>query len=156
MNATIQNHLESRRLEARPADDREVLGFWEKALIAYQDAGNASPSLDNRLIRAYDSARIAALSMVRSAGYRTRGGDSHHYVTFDVARSIVSDPDLRWALAQMDGLRKVRHAVEYEAEDTVDEVTVAGAIRYAEMVIRLGAAYLHTERPSLGVQIRPL
>jgi hypothetical protein len=81
MNATIQDHIESRRLEARPADDAEVLGFWEKALIAYKDAGNANSSLDNRLIRAYDSARIAALDGSERRVLHARR-DSHHHVTF--------------------------------------------------------------------------
>lgn len=156
MNATIQNHLEARRLESRPAADAEVLGFWEKALVAYQDAGNTSSSLDNRLIRAYDSARIAALSIVRCAGYRTRGGDGHHYVTFDVARSVVIHPDLRRALDDMNALRKERHAVEYEAENTVSEDILASAVRHARVVISLGAAHLRAERPAIEARIRSI
>lgn len=136
MNHTIDNHLAGRRIELRPAKDSEVLGFWAKATTAYGDAMNASSSLENRLLRAYDAARIAALALVRDAGYRTRGSESHHYVTFDIARSLVTDSELRSALADMDGLREVRHAVEFEAEDDVDEATVKnacylGSVRYS-------------------------
>jgi hypothetical protein len=120
VNSTIQHHLEGRRLEAWPADDAEVAGFWNKALIARTDAMNASSSTDNRLLRAYDAARLAALAVVRAAGFRTRGSDSHHFVTFDVARSLVADAELRRALDAMNALRKVRHEVEYEAEGTVE------------------------------------
>lgn len=141
--------MEARRLEARPADDAEVIGFWRKAATALEDDRNASSSLDNRFLRAYDAGRIAALAIVRSAGYRTRGGESHHYVTFDVARSLVADAALRKALDEMNGIRTLRHAVEYESGDEMDEGTVATAVRVAERVAALGAAHLEAERPGL-------
>lgn len=153
MNHTIQNHLDGRRIEQRPALDEEVQGFWSKALTAYADAMNPSSSVENRLLRAYDAARIVALAIVREAGYRMRGAESHHYVTFDVARSVVAEPDLRRALARMDGLRKVRHAVEYEAEDEVDEPLMEDACRIAEQVLRLGADYIQAARPAIAKDI---
>ncbi len=151
MNHTIENHLGARRIETRAAADDEVLGFWSKAITAYGDATNPSSSLENRLLRAYDAARIAAYALVRDAGYRTRGSDSHHYVTFDVARSVVSDSELRGALDDMNGFRKVRHAVEYEAEDDADEQNVGVACHLAERVISLGAQHLRAQRPNLAL-----
>jgi hypothetical protein len=151
MNYTIENHVEARRLEPRTARDQEVLGFWAKAITALGDAVNPGSSLGNRLIRACDAGRIAAFALVRDAGYRTRGGDGHHYVTFDVARSVVSDSDLRQALVKMDSLRKVRHSVEYEAYDDVDEPAVEEACRWAEQVIELGAKHLREQRPTLTI-----
>ena len=151
MNHTIEKHIEARRLEPRPARDQEVLGFWTKAVTALGDAMNPGSSLDNRLIRAYDAGRIAAFGLVRDAGYRTRGGEGHHYVTFDVARSVVTDPDLRRVLAEMDGLRKVRHSVEYEAHDDVDEPTVKEACRLAKQIIELGTKHLRERRPALDI-----
>jgi hypothetical protein len=68
MNTTVQNHLDGRRLQADAADDPEVPGFWKKALVARADAANTSSSLENRLLRAYDAARLAALAIVRAAG----------------------------------------------------------------------------------------
>ncbi len=73
MNTTVNNHLEARRLEVRPAADDEVAAYWEKALVAYADASNAGSSRENRLLRAYDAGRIAALAIVRAAGYRGCG-----------------------------------------------------------------------------------
>lgn len=154
MNSTVQQHLEARRLEERPAADDEVLGFWRKALQAYGDARNASASLENRFLRAYDAGRIAALSIVRAAGYRAKGSESHHFVTFDVARSLVEDAGLASALNEMNGLRTLRHAVEYEPEDEMDVEPVAAAVRVAEKVINLGAKHLRGVRPSLGRRIR--
>jgi hypothetical protein len=152
VNTTIQHHLDGRRLEAWPADDDEVLGFWKRALIARADAGNASSSPENRLLRAYDAARIAALAIIRAAGYRTRGAESHHFITFDVARSVVRDAGLRNALATMNSLRKVRHEIEYEAEGELDESTVAQAVAVAEQVISEGAQHLRAQRPNLGLR----
>ena len=154
MNTTVLKHLEARRLEARSADDAEVLGFWQKAVTAYHDARNASSSLHNRLLRAYDAGRIAALAMVRAAGFRARGAESHHYVTFDVARSLVDDPELRAALDEMNGVRTLRHDVEYEAADEVDEEGVRTAVEVAERVINLGADHLRAARPALREQLR--
>ncbi|HEU0054317.1 MAG TPA: hypothetical protein VFQ39_14115 [Longimicrobium sp.] len=56
MNTTVNNHLEARRLEVRPAADDEVAAYWEKALVAYADASNAGSSRENRLLRAYTPA----------------------------------------------------------------------------------------------------
>lgn len=149
MNHTIDNHLEARRIEPRTAADAEVEAFWSKAGTALKDATSTGSSLENRLLRAYDAGRIAAFAIVREAGYRTRGGDSHHYVTFDVARSVATDADLRRSLDEMNGLRKVRHAVEYEAEDDVDEATVVRAVAVARDVITRGAVHLRSRRANL-------
>lgn len=146
MNTTVQYHLDARRLEAWPADDNEVLGFWRKALVARDDARNASASPDNRLLRAYDAARLAAMAVMREAGYRTRGSESHHFLTFEVARSLVGDAELRRALDAMNSLRKVRHEVEYEAEGEVDEEMVEKARGLAEQVIALGGEHLRNQR----------
>jgi hypothetical protein len=154
VNTTIQSHLAARRLEERAADDAEVLGFWRKALQAYGDARNASASLENRFLRAYDAGRIAALAIVRAAGYRAKGSESHHFVTFDVARSLVGDVGLASALNEMNGLRTLRHTVEYEPEDDVHADAVDAAVHVAEKVIDLGAKHLREARPSLGKRIR--
>jgi hypothetical protein len=150
MNSTVRSHLEGRRLEEHAADDEEVLGFWKKALIARTDAINATTSLENRLLRAYDAARLAATAIVRVAGYRTRRTDSHHHVTFDVARSVVADRDLRRALDGMNSLRKVRHEVEYEPEGEVDDKTLAHTLQNAEQVISLARLHLEINRADLA------
>jgi hypothetical protein len=75
-------------------------------------------------------------------------------VTFDVARSLVSDPDLKRALDTMNSLRKVRHEVEYEAEGDVDESAVASTIRLAEQIIASGAVHLRDQRPQLSLPER--
>lgn len=147
-NPTITRHIESGRAEARPAGDDEVAGFWRKALVAYADARLASASLDARLVRAYDAGRIAATAIVRAGGYRTRGGEGHHFVTFDLAGGLVADPDLRTALDTMNGLRTHRHALEYEPEDEVDGAVVEEAVSAATIIINAGAGHLRALRPS--------
>ena len=154
MNTTVQNHLDAKRLQPDGADDQEVAGFWSKALTAFEDAVNPSSSLENRLLRAYDAGRIAASALVREAGYRTRGGEGHHYVTFDVARSLVADADLRRALDEMNSMRKVRHTVEYEADDNVEESMVERARRLAEQIIGLGGRHLRERRPHMALPAR--
>lgn len=153
MNTTIQNHLASRSLEERPASDNDVVTYWSKALRAFDDARQVSTSLEGRLLRAYDAGRIAALALIRAAGYRPRGAERHHYVTFDAARSIASTRELADALLGIDELRSVRHAVEYEPEDEVDAETVARAIAAARQVILLGARHLRAARPDAAKRI---
>lgn len=153
-NATIRRYLESGMLEPRTPDDDEVSAFWRKALVAYDDARLAGSSLDNRLVRAYDAGRIAAFAIVRSAGYRTRGGEGHHYVTFDVARSLADDPDLCHALDEMSGVRAIRHAIEYEPEDDVDAEAVAVATAVAARIINGGAAQLRARHPEVSARFK--
>ena len=153
MNATIQNHLASRSLEVRPASDNDVVTYWSKALRAFEDARQVSTSLEGRLLRAYDAGRLAALALIRAAGYRPRGSERHHYVTFDAARSIASTRELADALLGIDELRSVRHALEYEPEDDMDAETVARAIETGGRVINLGAKHLRAARPAAAKRI---
>lgn len=153
-NHTVARHLESGTLEERSASDTEVASFWAKALLAYGDARNASSSPDNRLLRAYDAGRTAATAIIRAGGYRVKGGEGHHFVTFDVARGLVSVSDLRTAIDEMSALRTQRHALEYEPEDEVDMATVEHAIRVAEKIINVGADHLRVIRPGARARIR--
>jgi hypothetical protein len=154
VNATIDRYRADGRLEERPAADDEVLGFWRKALEAYEDARNASSSRDNRFLRAYDACRIAAYALVRAAGYRVKSGEGHHYITFDVARSLAIEAQLATALFEANGLRTLRHEVEYDYEDEVDAEVVAKAGHVAERVINLGAKHLRAARASLGKRVK--
>lgn len=113
------------------------------------DARNASSSPDNRLLRAYDAGRIAATSIIRAGGYRVKGGEGHHFVTFDVARSLVAAAELRTAIDEMSALRTQRHALEYEPEDEVDMATVEHAIRVAATLLNAGADHLRGSRPDV-------
>jgi hypothetical protein len=153
MNATIQNHLGSRSLEERPASDNDVVTYWIKAIRAFDDARQVGTSQEGRLLRAYDAGRLAALALIRAAGYRPRGAERHHYVTFDAARSIASTRELADALLGIDELRSVRHALEYEPEDEVDAETVTRAIDTARQVINLGAKHLRAARPNAARRI---
>jgi hypothetical protein len=140
-------------LEERVANDNDVVAYWSKAIRAFEDARHVGTSPESRLLRAYDAGRLAALAMIRAAGYRPRGAERHHYVTFDVARSIASTRELADALLGIDELRSVRHAVEYEPEDDVDVETVTHAIEAARRVINLGAKHLRAARPDAAKRI---
>ena len=147
-NPTLARHLESGNLEARAAGDHEIASFWSKAHVAHADARNASSSPDNRLLRAYDAGRIAATAIIRAGGFRVKSGEGHHFVTFDVARSLVTEPALRTALDEMSALRTQRHALEYEPEDEIDMSTVEHAVGVATRIINTGADHLRGTRPA--------
>lgn len=153
MNKTIQRHLAGRRIEELPSDDDELVGFWTKVLLAYRDTGSADSSPANRLLRAYDSGRLVALTMMREAGYRIKGAEGQHFTTFDIARSLATTADLRQVLDDVNDLRLLRHQVEYEYHDDADEAAAAKAIALARRAIELGAAYLREVRPSLAARI---
>jgi hypothetical protein len=153
MNTTIRNHLTSRSLEERPASDNDVVTYWSKALRAFEDARHVGTSLEGRLLRAYDAGRLAALALIRAAGYRPRGSERHHCVTFDAARSVVSTRELADALLGINELRSVRHALEYEPEDDVDAETLTRATETARQVLNLGAKHLRSARPEAAKRI---
>lgn len=153
MNSTVENHLSAHRLEQSPADDEEVLSLWEKAAAAFLDALNLSVRYQTRFLLACDAGRMTASALVRSAGYRPKGREGHHFVALDVARSLAGMTDLRDGFWEINGLRRQRHALQYEAYDDVDEAAAERAVRVALRVLTLGAEHLVTTRPSLRGRI---
>jgi hypothetical protein len=91
---------------------------------------------------------------VRAWGYRPRGGEGHHFVTFDLAGAMVTDPALRSALGAMNGLRTHRHALEYEPEDDVDGAVAEQALRAATLIINAGADHLRVLRPGARARFK--
>jgi hypothetical protein len=153
MNRVIEGLLRDRRLEEREADDDEIVGFWKKAELAYHDARNASNSLEGRFDRAYTAARTIAVAVVRAAGYRIRG-ESHHFVSFHAARSLADDADLQKSFAEAEGLRGLRHEVDYGYESTLEVSDVEAAVKLVERMFDRGARHLRARRPALKKRIR--
>jgi uncharacterized protein (UPF0332 family) len=153
MNAVIEGLLRDRRLEAREADDDEVVGFWQKAEHAHRDACNVSNSLDGRFDRAYTAARITAVAVLRDAGFRVRG-EAHHFVAFHAARHLVEDVDLQQAFAAAEAMRALRHEVDYGYESTLSLQDVEAAVDLVERLFDRGARHLRARRPSAKQRIR--
>lgn len=82
-----------------------------------------------------------------------KGAQGHHYVTFDVARSLVDDRRLVEAIDAMNGLRTLRHEVEYEFQDDVDADAVENGLTFVRTLLTLGAEHLRAARPSLSADL---
>lgn len=66
----------------------------------------------------------------------------------------MEDADLRSALDEMNGIRTLRHDVEYEPEDDVDAETVAITVAVATRIINGGAHHLRAARPAISARIK--
>jgi hypothetical protein len=153
----IDRLVSARQLEERAAGTDEVVGFWLKAIRAYNDARNASTSLDNRYERAYTAARLAATTVVRASGYRPRGGEGHHHTVFYAAQHLVGgEVALADAFVQANAMRQVRHAIEYDFEDELETEDVEKALDLVERVLLSGADYLRSNRPDAKPRIRKI
>jgi uncharacterized protein (UPF0332 family) len=153
MNPAIEGLLRDKRLEQREAEDDEIVGFWQKAEHAYRDARNTSISLEGRFDRAYTAARIIAVAVLRDAGYRIRG-EAHHFVAFYAAQNLVDNAELRKAFAAAEGMRALRHEVDYGYEQTLNSSDVEAAVDLLDRLFDQVARHLRTRRPAAKKRIR--
>lgn len=153
MTDRIQNLLDLGKLVREPAPDDEVAGLWANALQAYQDAHVPAISASGRLVRAYDSARIAAMAMVRSRDLRPRASN-HHEVTSSAAQMLAGG-ELRAALGALDVLRPLRVEAEYGWQVQTSAAEAERAVNVARQVLQNGAHNLVAHRPALETRIQP-
>lgn len=79
-----------------------------------------------------------------------RGSEVLDHVAVDT-RNLVTEPKPRRALDKMNAMGTVRDAIQHEADDEVDGATLKQALRVAEQIVTLGAAYLRDQRPGPGL-----
>ncbi len=113
--------LEDRRLSEEEFDEAELIGLWRRAVSSWQDAGVTGLTAEGALVRAYDAARQAAVTVLAAHGLRVKG-QGHHYITF-YALEALEHPDLAGFGNQFEGIRNSRHMAVYEAG--VDPVALA-------------------------------
>lgn len=149
MDHRIQRLLESRDLEAVEPKDTEIIGFWQKACRAFDDARLPETSAEGSIDRGYQAGFLAATAVLHAAGYRVRGrGGGHHYNTF-YALTALEDPDLARLAAELNDLRVRRHEALYEAVAEPEDEEVARLVLTVRELLRAGRSRLVAGRPGL-------
>jgi hypothetical protein len=148
MNPRIQVMLDSRQLEAQPAEDAEIAGMWTKAVRTLRSSGVEGLDPDSAFTLAYQAALQACTAVVRAAGYRVRG-QGHHHHTF-AAVAALGLGELADAARELNVIRQGRHDAVYdwdagtEAED-LEAIGAAGSLLFGEAF-----RWLRAERPRLA------
>jgi hypothetical protein len=147
--ARIDRLIESRSLEPLPAEDDEVAAIWGAALREWSDSAVPGLSTAGSFTHVYQAAFRAATTLIRAAGYRTRGAvGGHHHVTFYFA-ALLGDAELERISDRMQGIRGDRHAALYGDEEAIEP----DDLDRARMAVRELLAHTHrwiaAARPSI-------
>jgi hypothetical protein len=149
MNPRIQVMLDSRQIEAVPADDPEVQGMWRKAVRSVASSGVAGLDADSAFTLAYQGALQAATAIVRAAGYRVRG-EGHHHHTFAAAAALDLG-DVSDAARELNIIRQQRHGAVYDWAAATRDQDLAALRSVATRLVEHGRRWLSVQRPQLGL-----
>jgi hypothetical protein len=147
MNPRIQVMLDSRQIDAVPADDAEVRGMWGKAARSLQSSAIAGLDTDSAFTLAYQGALQAATAIVRAAGYRVHG-EGHHHHTF-AAVAALGLGDLSEAARELNVIRQQRHGAVYDWETATRDHELAALRSAAARLFERGRQWLAAQRPQL-------
>ncbi|HYN21362.1 MAG TPA: hypothetical protein VE078_10415, partial [Thermoanaerobaculia bacterium] len=79
-------------------------------------------SKEGSFVRAYDSARQAAVTLLAAHGLRVKTGQGHHYITF-YALDALELPGVAGFGAEFEAVRNSLHLAVYEADLDPDILT---------------------------------
>lgn len=147
MNPRLQVMIDSRQLEAVPAEDEEVLGMWGKAVRSHQSSGVAGLDPDSAFTLAYQGALQASTALIRTAGYRVRG-DGHHHHTF-AATAALDLGELSTAARDLNVIRQRRHEAVYDWESVTRDKDLATLRAAAARLFDHGRRWIQAQRPHL-------
>lgn len=116
-------------MKAEPPDSRESAGLLRSATVRLQDARQPILSLESRFDLAYNAAHAAALSALRTHGYRSE----NRYLVFQSLEHTLGYAPTQWLL--LDQAHKKRNLAEYEGDLDVTEGFVEELIDAAAALI---------------------
>lgn len=149
MNPRLQVMLDSRQIEAIPAEDEEVQGMWAKAARSLRSSGVAGLDPDSAFTLAYQGALQASTAIIRAAGYRVRG-DGHHHHTFAAAAALALG-ELSEAARDLNVIRQRRHEAIYDWETVTRDRDLAALGSASGRLFDHGRRWIETERPRVAL-----
>lgn len=108
--AALANLVRIGKLKAEPPDARERAGLLRSAIVRLRDARQPMLSLESRFDLAYNAAHAAALSALRSHGYRSE----NRYLVFQCLEHTVGFKPEQWIL--LNQAHNKRNLAEYEGD----------------------------------------
>jgi hypothetical protein len=153
VNERIANLKSLDRLVDEAAPDEEIIGLWQSAVEALEDASLTNRRPNRRLTSAYDAGRVAALAVVRAANLRVRARN-HHEVTLAVA-GFLGGSALESLLHEFQALRMDRIEIEYGWTRSVSIEEVDRATSRVRAIIEAAASSIRDSRPTAAAHIVP-
>lgn len=135
-SAALANLTRIGKLKVETPDARESAGLLRSATVRLRDARQSILSLESRFDLAYNAAHAAALSALRTHGYRSE----NRYLVFQCLEHTLGYTPQQWLL--LDQAHKKRNLSEYEGDldvtqSFVDELTDAvGALIVATQALQ--------------------
>lgn len=128
-SAALANLARIGKLKEEAPDARERAGLLRSASVRLQDAQQVTLSLESRFDLAYNAAHAAALSALRSHGYRSE----NRYLVFQCLEHTLGFTPAQWLL--LDQAHKKRNLAEYEGDLDVTPGFVDELIDHASHLI---------------------
>jgi hypothetical protein len=147
MNPRLQVMIDSRHIDAAPADDAEVQGMWRKAERSLQSSAVTALDPDSAFTLAYQGALQACTAIIRAAGYRTHG-EGHHHHTFAAAAALDLG-EISSAARDLNVIRQQRHGAVYDWEAVTRDQDLAALRSAAARLFEHGRRWLRTQRPRM-------
>lgn len=122
------------KLKAEPPDARECTGLLRSATVRLRDARQTTLALESRFDLAYNAAHAAALSALRSYGYRS----DNRYLVFQCLEHTLGFKPAQWLLLNQ-ALNK-RNLAEYEGDLDVTVGIVTELIDHVDALIAAAQA----------------
>lgn len=151
MNPRIQVMLDSRQIEARPAEDDEVAGMWGKASRSLRSSRIAELDADAAFTLAYQAALQGCTAVLRAAGYRVIG-EGHHHHTFAAVAALSLDY-LSEAARDLNVIRQKRHGAVYDWDSRTGEKDLAALHSACERLFSEAHQWLTAQRPAITARL---
>lgn len=128
-----------KKLKAEPPDARERAGLLRSATVRLRDARQTTLALESRFDLAYNAAHAAALSALRTHGYRS----DNRYLVFQCLEHTLGFTPAQWLL--LNQAHNKRNLAEYEGDLDVTVGFVTELIDHVDALIAAAQALRSSE-----------
>jgi hypothetical protein len=135
----LANLARIKKLKAEPADARERAGLLRSATVRLRDARQTTLALESRFDLAYNAAHAAALSALRTHGYRS----DNRYLVFQCLEHTLGFTPAQWLL--LNQAHNKRNLAEYEGDLDVTVGFVTELIDHVDALIAAAQALRSSE-----------
>lgn len=146
----IQQLIEGRRLGEMESPDADVATLWSKAVASARDARLGTNSPDNQYVLGYQALLQMGTAVLSCAGYRTRGAQGHHAVTFHALAALGID-GMEEIEIHTDRIREMRKVSAYEP-GSPSPGQIGALFELMDVVMPVAQRWLASQRPAVSFQ----
>ena len=144
---TLEDWLNNRWLKKEPTSASEIADLLALVERNLSDAGVDAVSLDARLQFAFNAALCCATIALRASGFRVPVSEGHHERTINSLKlTLRADSRL---IAQLNGFRKKRSNITYDAAGTTSQSEVDNLLEIANDLYKFVIRWLRETHSDL-------